>query len=78
MKGYLVVMIWKFMQLVKLTFGFWDREMVEAFRIRDKADGKSIYVVDSMIYGWMMVSMVARRYYVWYSTGVSGWLRRFM
>jgi hypothetical protein len=27
---------WKFNQFLKITFGFWDREVVEAFRIRDK------------------------------------------
>jgi hypothetical protein len=30
-------------QLMKLTFGFWDRELIEAFRIRDRADGTSIH-----------------------------------
>lgn len=27
-------------QLMKLTFGFWDRELIEAFKIRDRADGE--------------------------------------
>jgi hypothetical protein len=40
LRMYLVAMYWKFTNLVKLTFGIWDREMVEAFRIRDKADGE--------------------------------------
>lgn len=30
--------VWKALQLVKLTFGFWDDAMVQAFRIRDKAE----------------------------------------
>jgi hypothetical protein len=37
---YLVAMYWKLTNLVKLTFGIWDRELIEAFRIRDKADGE--------------------------------------
>jgi hypothetical protein len=37
---YIVSMHFKLWLLVKVTFGIWDAEVIEALRIRDKADGK--------------------------------------
>jgi len=43
---------------VKLTFGFWDKEMVEAFRIRDKADGKRMTTIVMMMVMMVMVVVI--------------------
>lgn len=35
-KHYAVVQIWKLKQLLKLSLGWWDRDTIEAFHVRDK------------------------------------------
>jgi hypothetical protein len=35
-KDYFVIMAWKIKQLLKLSLGWWDRDCLEAFHVRDK------------------------------------------
>ena len=35
-RGYIIIILWKLKQLFKLSIGWWDRETIEAFSVREK------------------------------------------
>lgn len=37
-RAYVIIFLWKLKQLVKLSLGWWDRETIEAFMVRERSD----------------------------------------